>query len=164
MRRPAHHPLAAALLLAIHLAACTSWHVEQASPQALLDAQHPSRLRVTRRDGARIVLAHPSMVGDTLVGGSQGHSPRVTPAQTTLAHSSLLGDTPVGAARGRSTRVAVADIASLAVRRGSAPRTLLLIGGIILVTAGASAAMENSMDSMNMGVGGGLDWCLSCGM
>ena len=125
MRRPATRSLGSIVLLAAHLVACTEWHVEQARPQALLDAGHPTRVRVPRSDSTRIVLAQPAILGDSLVGQLQGHS----------------------------AGVAVADIASLAVRRTNAVNTLLLIGGVVLLAVGASA-VGNSMGEIGFGSGG----------
>jgi hypothetical protein len=61
----------AAVLLLAYLSACSSWRVENVSPQALIEAKHPTQVRVSRPDGTKQVLHHPSIGGDTLRGSVQ---------------------------------------------------------------------------------------------
>ena len=69
--RPAHVPggrLVAGLLLTTHLSACTSWHVQNVTPEQVIARDHPNELRVTRTDSSRIVLSLPRVAGDSLFG------------------------------------------------------------------------------------------------
>jgi hypothetical protein len=64
--------VAAPVLLATHLAACTSWRVENVPPAQLLQTKAPSEVRVTRPDDSKVVLHTPSVVRDSLWGWSRG--------------------------------------------------------------------------------------------
>jgi hypothetical protein len=64
----------AALLLVLHLAGCTSWHVETAPPAELIARKHPGRLRVEQSDGKRVMVYRPEVRGDSLVGQSSATS------------------------------------------------------------------------------------------
>jgi hypothetical protein len=67
-----------ALITALALNGCASWHVEQVSPQALLDRDHPSEIQVQEKGGAQYVLESPKVVGDTLTGTVRHETPRET--------------------------------------------------------------------------------------
>jgi hypothetical protein len=64
--------VAAPLLMATHLAACTSWRVETVPVTQLLQTRPPSDLRVTRADRSTVVLHTPGVVRDSLWGWSRG--------------------------------------------------------------------------------------------
>src|SRR5437899_10921054 len=65
-------PIAFTLLL-WYLAGCTSWRVQDLTPQQVIDQRHPASVRVTRRDGSQLVLDHPRIAkGASLVGLVQG--------------------------------------------------------------------------------------------
>src|SRR5256884_5888153 len=59
------------LLVTLPGAACQGWHTEDVAPQAVLAAQQPNQVRVTRTDGQRFVLQHPVLRGDSLEGAWQ---------------------------------------------------------------------------------------------
>ncbi len=65
--RPLHHPIAA-LLLGLYLAGCYSWHREALSPIEAVSQAEPSTIRVTTRDGTLLVLDHPAVRNDSIVG------------------------------------------------------------------------------------------------
>ena len=122
MLRRAARPTVAALLLATQLAACTEWRVESMSTRDLIESSHPDRLRVIRADSTSVVLDRPALVGDTLVGQVKG---------------------------GRSA-VAVADVASVAVRRTNTVNTMLLVGAVVGLTAVGIAAGSSGYGGVSL--------------
>jgi len=106
-----HRRASAALLLAI-LGACSSWQVQPVAPAELLGRSSPSQVRVQLHDGRRVVVGHPALRSDSLV----------------------------GTAAGAADAVAVTDIDSIAVRRFDLPRTLGLTVLIFAVPAVLCAA------------------------
>lgn len=64
--------LVACTVLASHLTACTSWRVQRLSPQQVLTAEQPTAMQVMRSDSTRVVLTHPEVSGDSLVGLIEG--------------------------------------------------------------------------------------------
>ena len=57
------------MLLLSCLIACTTWEVQEASPQQLLASeQPPDRLLVTLSDNSWVILKEPRMSGDSLIG------------------------------------------------------------------------------------------------
>ena len=65
--RPLHRPIAA-LLLGLYLAGCYSWHREAVSPIQTVSQDEPSTIRVTTRDGTRLVLKLPAVRNDSILG------------------------------------------------------------------------------------------------
>jgi len=65
----------ALVLLATHamsiLGGCARWEPQPLVPQAVIDRQHPERLRVTRTDSSLIELQRPRIENDSLKGLSQ---------------------------------------------------------------------------------------------
>jgi|SRR5438445_9898765 len=106
-------PIAFTLLL-WYVAGCTSWRVQDLTPQQVIDKWHPASVRVTRGDSSQLVLDQPRMAeGDSLVG---------------LVHGATYG-------------VAVSDVDHLAIRRFSVGNTLGLYVGIAAVAAIAYLAL-----------------------
>ena len=106
--------LAATLLItALCGSACQAWRTERVAPQSLLATRHPTKLRVTRTDGTQIVLDHPVLRGDTLV----GTRPRWT------------GQAEV--------RIPLTDVQLAATRGFSAGRTIGLGVGVATLAYGA---------------------------
>jgi len=56
------------LLLATAGPACYGWRAEPPAPEDLIRTRHPSLVRLTTRDGRRILVANPRMLGDTVHG------------------------------------------------------------------------------------------------
>jgi len=106
------------LLVTLPGAACQGWHTEDVAPQAVLAAQQPTQVRVTRTDGQRFVLQHPVLRGDSLEGAWQlgGYG---TP-------------TPM--------RIALTDVRQVATRGFSSDRTVVLFIGLGAVVGGAVIA------------------------
>ena len=107
------------LLVTLPGAACQGWHTEDIAPQAVLAAQQPTQVRVTRTDGQRFVLQHPVLRGDSLEGAWQlgGYG---TP-------------TPM--------RIALTDVRQVATRGFSSDRTVVLFIGLGAVVGGAVIAV-----------------------
>ena len=87
------------VLLVIAGLGCHSWHVQTASPSAVLEQYRPARVQVRPIDGDQFVLASPALAGDTLLG--------------------LRSGTP--------SRIPLATVDAVAVRRFSPGRTALLV-------------------------------------
>lgn len=139
MRCPAFRSLGATLLLSAHLLACTEWHVVQMSPQALLDAKHPTRVRVTLRDSTGAGPSQPSNPAYSPLGQNAGRSSDGAGAKIVLSHPSIIGDSLVGERAGASSAVAVADVSSVAIHRTSPGKNLVLLGVIVgFIAAGAA--------------------------
>ena len=111
----AARPAMGMLLLSTQLLACTEWSTETMSARNLIESSHPSRIRVTRTDGTHVVLNQPVLQSDTLV----------------------------GQVKGSRSAVPVADVTGVAVRRTNTVNTVLLIGGLIFITAAVAAAASS---------------------
>jgi hypothetical protein len=101
---------AAPVLLATHLAACTSWRVENVPPAQLLQTKAPSEVRVTRPDDSKVVLTRPGIVRDSLWGWS----------------------------RGAQLGIPLTDVTVIATRHGDTGKTVALGLGIVVVTVAAA--------------------------
>jgi hypothetical protein len=101
-----------AILLVSYLSGCTSWQVQSAAPEQVLQDSHLVRkgVRVTTLDGQRFKVEHPALRADTLTG-----------TRDTTAVAIPLG-----------------QIRALDVRRPSAGRTTLLVAGSLVGAAAAT--------------------------
>jgi hypothetical protein len=88
--------------LATCLTACSSWKVYTVPPAQLLADKHPAKIRITLADSSAVVLTPPELLGDTLVGQSEG----------------------------QRMGIATSDAVYLAVRKKDAAATVGLIGGL----------------------------------
>lgn len=130
-RRNGGARVSAVLLMAVHLAGCTAWQTQRATPAAVL-AEQPSRVRLMLNNGARVVLASPVLRNDSVVG------------------------TPTHMSRGAPvTAIPVSDIEAMAVSRVSAGRTIALVAGIGATALLVMAASEDEMFDGGGGGGGG---------
>ena len=104
------------ILLAVQVAGCSTWRVEQVPPEQLLRDRAPTEVRVVRADGSQLVLGRPTISGDSLTG--------------------VGGGTPKG--------VPLADINTIATRHGDAGKSVLLglgiVGGVLAIAAVVYAA------------------------
>lgn len=99
-----------AVLLALFLSSCTSWQVPTVGPEQVIADDHPSKIRVTRKDHSVVELQQPRVVGDTLLG---------------------IVKAPSGAASsGLEYRVLLADVATVEVRMTDGTKTGLLAMGL----------------------------------
>jgi len=104
---------ATVLLMTLLGTACLAWHTEGVAPQVVLATQLPRALRVMRTDGRQLVLQHPVLRGDTLVGISDQQE---------------------------EVRIALTDVRQVATRGFSAGRTVGLGVGLAAGVVGAFAA------------------------
>jgi hypothetical protein len=81
----------AGALLAVHVlvvcGGCARWVPQPLVPQAVIEQDHPGRLRVTRIDSSRVELREPRVERDSLK-GMAGHETRSVPL-TDVAYVSL---------------------------------------------------------------------------
>jgi hypothetical protein len=120
----------ALLLITLQGAACQAWHAEAGAPPAVLATYQPTKLRVTRTDGRQVVLQHPAVRGDTLVG---------------IAHNQN---------EQQEVRIALTDVRQVATRGFSAGRTVALGVGVLGVAAILLAAGACGADGGHMTVSG----------
>lgn len=65
-------------LLLVAAGACTTWSTQAGTPSQVLAARQPSTLRVTRADGAIVMVHAPRIDGDTLTGRPRRPAPTIT--------------------------------------------------------------------------------------
>jgi len=119
-------PIACTLLLWF-LAGCTSWRVQNLTPQQIIDRWHPTSVRVTTADSSEFVLDQPEIAG---------------------------GDSLAGLERGAPSSVAVSDVTQVAIRKFSTGKTVGLVAGIFVVAVSIAAAIALSNMCMLCGWGG----------
>jgi hypothetical protein len=108
-------PIACALLV-WYLAACTTWHVQQAgSPPQIISAQQPPAVRLTRTNGSHVVVEEPRVVG---------------------------GDSLAGLLHGTPFTVAVSDVTQVAIKEVDAGRTIGLALGLVALALFTGALIE----------------------
>jgi hypothetical protein len=113
------------LLIAPCATACTGWHVQRLAPESVLVARQPTKILVTRTDGSRQVLNHPTLRQDTLVGtASRGRAQPGTP----------LPDSG-------ETRIALSNVRHLSTREFSVGNTVALLFGMAAVGFGGVLAL-----------------------
>jgi hypothetical protein len=61
--------------LAIQVLGCSSWRVQGPTPEAAIRSRQPSIVRLTRTDRTRLIVHHPTVRGDSLVGALSGSAP-----------------------------------------------------------------------------------------
>lgn len=118
------HPLrtaVACLLLPLHLAGCTAWHVQPATPQSVISAA-PNKVRLTLTTGDTVTIANPRIDADSVR------------SRTTEA--------------GRSTAVPLAQVQRIEVRGFSIGRTVgLTVGVVVLLAAIAGGYLLHGISS-----------------
>lgn len=102
------------LALVLGMSACTSWRAQTAPAPEVVSAHADDAVRLRRHDGSVVVLTHPQVAGDSIVGE--------------------LGDPP------RRVAVATADVERVDVRGLNAARTGGLTLGIFAVVVAVAAA------------------------
>jgi hypothetical protein len=100
------------LLAAWSLEGCVQWKTQDLTPVEVL-ARAPSRARVERNDGSRLVLMRPRVLGDSVF-----ETPRADAA----------------ASRGQLRAVALTDVRAVAIRRFNP------LGTVFLTLTGAAVA------------------------
>lgn len=91
---------ALALTIAASLSACGTWRSQWDSPRSLMERSAPSRVRVVLEDSSRVLLEHPRVVGDSLVGSAES-GPRAVP-MSEVNHVDVKKGSGLGAAVGVS--------------------------------------------------------------
>ena len=113
--------LASCVLLPAYLAACSSWYVQEVSPQQLVTEEQPEKIRVTLTDGSQLQIEHPRVSGDTLM-GYEVRGRRYS---------------------GQQVNIPLSDVTDLAIQRTSAGKTTALIFGMVLVVGAAVLVVGN---------------------
>jgi hypothetical protein len=62
------------LLLLTGLGGCMGWRTSTVEPANLIAQDHPGAVRVTRRDGSRVIMFKPVVEGDSLRGRQGRHT------------------------------------------------------------------------------------------
>jgi hypothetical protein len=124
---PPLRQIIACLLLPTYLAACTTWKTQEASPQQVLADEQPGKVQVELADGSRIVLEHPVVSGDTLMGVEERWSGRKR-------------------VPGNEVSIPLSDIESVAVRSTDVGMAITL-GVLSLAVVGAVMYLAACSDS-----------------
>jgi hypothetical protein len=144
--------IAFTIWLAASAGACTSWQAATVSPEQLITEKHPSDIRVTLKDRSRVELHQPALVGDTLVGSTDG--------EAVVTSGGGPGGMGAGGsmAEGRGTterRIPLSQAAFIETRHVSAGKTTGLVLGV--TAAGfvvVGAALMSSQEPMVLFHGG----------
>ena len=56
------------LFVGLACSSCSHWRRQWIDPALVVERDHPTRLRVTRVDGARVEIRNPTIAGDSLSG------------------------------------------------------------------------------------------------
>jgi hypothetical protein len=123
MSAPLVRGVALALLLT-YLPACTTWRVRSNPTQAVIMGQSDKTIRLTLRDGSRVELDHPWIVGDSVV--------------TTRPRARRFGTNG-----GERSAVALDDIRFVETREVSGGRTAVLLVGVGLAALAVAAAAQS---------------------
>jgi hypothetical protein len=105
-------------VLGLHAGACVSWKTQPVSPDQVV-ARAPDQVRVTLGNGSRIVVAGPTIIGDSLIGAPPGADPKRIAQRLAIPLS---------------------DVRSVEVQRVNAGKTALLIAGVGVTALVAIAA------------------------
>ena len=130
--------LTCCLLLPVYLAGCSSWYVQEVTPQQLVTEGQPKKIRVTLTDGSQVVLEQPRVSGDTLMGK---FAPKgVAPSAQVFV-------------RGEQVSIPLSDVTDVAIQRTDAAKTTKLIVWTVLVVGAAVVVVAYSI------VCGETAWC-----
>ena len=113
--------VSAIFTLAMQLQACTTWKPGSRAPRQLLAEQKPKVVRATLHDGRRMVIARPSIVGDSILGAANECRP-----------SDLEFGSPACRTMMRPM-VELGDLQRLEVRRTDPVRSALAVGAAVAV-------------------------------
>ena len=113
------------LLLSLQLIGCSTWQPRTVSPQAVIEMEQPSRVRVTME--ARVVEeTSPNLDRIALRDANE-----VVLSNPTVTNGMIVGTTDAGPV----ARVVLGDVRTIEVQETDAVRTGVLAGGIALVSA-----------------------------
>ena len=112
------------LLLSLQLSGCSTWQPRTVSPQAVIEMEQPSRVRVTME--ARVVEeTSPNLDRIALRDANE-----VVLSNPTVTNGMIVGTTDAGPV----ARVVLGDVRTIEVQETDAVRTGVLAGGIALVS------------------------------
>jgi hypothetical protein len=109
-------------MITLLTSSCRVWSVTSVTPTDYMSKHQPNQVRIFKKSGQTVILLEPEVLGDSLRGY----------ATTT----------------GRPT-LALADIDSIAVRKTSWGKTLLLVGGVGAAVA-LAALLSNCDDARSV--------------
>ncbi len=66
----------ALILMATYVSSCARWEIQRLTPEATVQSKNPKQLRLTLRNGFRVMVHNPRIVGDSLFGTTEENSPR----------------------------------------------------------------------------------------
>ena len=113
------------LLLSLQLSGCSTWQTRTVSPQAVIEMEQPSRVRVTME--ARVVEeTSPNLDRVALRDENE-----LVLGNPTVTNGMIVGTTDAGPV----ARVVLGDVRTIEVQERDAVRTGVLAGGIALVSA-----------------------------
>lgn len=115
--------------LAILLSACKTWEPAPVALETLAGDDRPPVVRVVGAGGERLVLRNPTLANDSLVA-------------TTVVAAGAVG--VAGASAGARPGLPWEDIRAIEVARVSVWRTVGLVAGIALISAGWAALASDS--------------------
>lgn len=120
MRRAVGFLTCCGVLFAVAVAAlgCTSWQTQSVPPEQVV-ARKPEQVRLRLGNGSTLLLAHPAISSDSLVGSVPSSDPK-----------------KIGQALG----VPLADVKSIEVQQISAGKTGLLIAGLGITALGGRSS------------------------
>ena len=114
-------------LIAAYLPACTGWRVQGPTPEVVVRDRAPPAIRITQLDGSTLVVHHPMIVADSIVG------------QLTPAKAGQESVTPVA--------LALSAVKVLEVRGVDVLRTAGAIGGgLLLISIIGCAVTDGCFD------------------
>jgi hypothetical protein len=109
----------AAVLLCMHLGACTTWQPVQLSPREFIEAEAPYKIRFRDSAGAWLHVSYPRVEGDALSGTTPGRRPSD------------------GRVVAMPMRMALADVLQIEAQRVNIPQTVLGVLAVGTVVVGA---------------------------
>ena len=108
-------------MLSLSLAACTYWQAGSPNPAEFISEKQPEKVRVTRADGSKFELRHPTILGDSLVGTVGG------------------GLVPEDILRSLAT---MSDVQRVEVKKTSVGKTVALVGVGVAAVAITAVMMD----------------------
>ncbi len=112
------------LLLSLQLSGCSTWQPRTVSPQAVIEMEQPSRVRVTME--ARVVEeTSPNLDRVALRDENE-----LVLSNPTVTNGMIIGTTDAGPV----ARVVLGDVRTIEVQERDAVRTGVLAGGVALVS------------------------------
>ncbi len=138
IKRNAQWPLARSVAMVLRVTfavSCTTWQRQPFPAAAIVNDEHPSKMRVTLHNRVRVEIDSPRIEGDSLVGGQ------------------IVG----GGGRRRRVAVALGDIRFVETRVVDAGRTTLVLVGVgltaVVIAAAAAVAQDDPPPRRTSGTG-----------